>query len=594
MKPLTSSLQLAVQPHVLFIVVATACGSALVLLTPPLQVPDEGPHFYRAFALSEARLVGVKRGEQTGDYLPRSLLRLNEPFVPLCGRTEMKTTPDQIRSLAAESIEEEDRVFIAFSNAAVHPPLPYVPQAIGIWIARVGSGSLLLPYYAGRLANLLVAIALVALAIARTPVARWSFLALALTPMTLFEMASLSADALTNAVAFLLIAQVLWCALGPRLLVSVQDLILLTLAGAAVGLCKQAYFWLPLAYFLIPGSRLGGRRRYWTGFGLVMGGTLLALVGWALIARNSYSSPVPGEVDPRQQLNHLLDQPADFLQALLSNFTSKAPGTLEEWVGVLGALDTHFPRWTILLEVLILAAVFVTDFDPRCPVSTRQSLWAILVVVLQTLTIFVIIHLTWDRLASQYHWIDVQGRYFIPLGPLAALAVSRLGNRLRPTVAWKRCFLPTSAGAAAAGLAAFSVFLVYSRYYVDDTSSVAQRLFVNCQAMLRTEGSEAQAVPMLEEVVRLNPEHAQAHYNLGVLLSRSRPSEAVAHYRVAIRVQPDNVAAHVNLANSLARLGNLTEAIDHYREALRLNPGDKLAEINLSRALEAKKRTPDR
>ena len=77
-------------------------------------------------------------------------------------------------------------------------------------------------------------------------------------------------------------------------------------------------------------------------------------------------------------------------------------------------------------------------------------------------------------------------------------------------------------------------------------------------------------------------------------MSRSRPSEAVAHYRVAIRVQPDNVAAHVNLANSLARLGNLTEAIDHYREALRLNPGDKLAEINLSRALEAKKRTPDR
>src|SRR5262249_830475 len=154
------------------------------------------------------------------------------------------------------------------------PPLTYVPQALALFLARQFSSSVLVGLYAGRLLNLLSAVTVVFFAIRVTPVARWAFVALALTPMAVFQFASVSSDSLTNARAFLLVAQTLACACGPRERLPFRDVVAIVVLGMAMGLAKQAYFLLPMSYLLIPVRKLGSGRRYAAGLALVLVATL--------------------------------------------------------------------------------------------------------------------------------------------------------------------------------------------------------------------------------------------------------------------------------------------------------------------------------
>jgi tetratricopeptide (TPR) repeat protein len=62
-------------------------------------------------------------------------------------------------------------------------------------------------------------------------------------------------------------------------------------------------------------------------------------------------------------------------------------------------------------------------------------------------------------------------------------------------------------------------------------------------------------------------------------------SEAAAEYAKAIRVKPDYADAHNNLGVVLQRQNRFDEAVAHFTEALRINPNDLRARENLIRAL---------
>ena len=53
---------------------------------------------------------------------------------------------------------------------------------------------------------------------------------------------------------------------------------------------------------------------------------------------------------------------------------------------------------------------------------------------------------------------------------------------------------------------------------------------------------------------------------------QGRVDEAIPHLQEALRLDPSHAEAHSNLGVALARRGRVVEAIDHYREALRLDP----------------------
>jgi tetratricopeptide (TPR) repeat protein len=96
-----------------------------------------------------------------------------------------------------------------------------------------------------------------------------------------------------------------------------------------------------------------------------------------------------------------------------------------------------------------------------------------------------------------------------------------------------------------------------------------------------------EAAGQYQEALRINPGYAAAHNNLGSLLDRQgKLDEAMMHYREALRLEPDHVAAHNNIGFVLARRGKLDEALAHFREALRIDPRSADAHYNMGLTLE--------
>jgi len=94
-------------------------------------------------------------------------------------------------------------------------------------------------------------------------------------------------------------------------------------------------------------------------------------------------------------------------------------------------------------------------------------------------------------------------------------------------------------------------------------------------ALFAKPGRQAEAITHLETAVRLKPELFQAECNLGnVLLSQpGREEEAIRHYQHVLRIRPDLPEIQTNLGIALLRLpGRETEAIAHFEVALRLQP----------------------
>ena len=78
------------------------------------------------------------------------------------------------------------------------------------------------------------------------------------------------------------------------------------------------------------------------------------------------------------------------------------------------------------------------------------------------------------------------------------------------------------------------------------------------------------------------------------LLSQGKLDEAIAEYRQAIRLKPDDAEAHNNLGTILCdRKHDYEGAIAEFREAIRLKPDDAEAHHDLGAALTGQGKLDD-
>jgi len=95
-------------------------------------------------------------------------------------------------------------------------------------------------------------------------------------------------------------------------------------------------------------------------------------------------------------------------------------------------------------------------------------------------------------------------------------------------------------------------------------------------------GRLGEARSELEGIAERHPENAEAHYNLGVVLSNMGDSAgAVAAWERAVELAPEDPRPRNNLAIRYAQQGSLTEARELLERSVELDPGNAEAAFNL-------------
>ena len=112
--------------------------------------------------------------------------------------------------------------------------------------------------------------------------------------------------------------------------------------------------------------------------------------------------------------------------------------------------------------------------------------------------------------------------------------------------------------------------------------SVRNSLGVHYVQLGRNDDAREQFLAALE----LSPDHAVAHYNLGLIaILADRAEEAFTHLNRAIEVRPAYAEAHSNLGVLLEGTGRPDEAFEHYQKAIESRPDNAAARANLARQL---------
>ena len=104
----------------------------------------------------------------------------------------------------------------------------------------------------------------------------------------------------------------------------------------------------------------------------------------------------------------------------------------------------------------------------------------------------------------------------------------------------------------------------------------------------------AESVASYRNALKLEPNHADLHFNLGIALTNinwpnlNQQANAEASFREAIRLNPRFFEAHGSLGACLQRQGKLDAAISSYQTGLTINPQDARGHFNLGTVLRDK------
>jgi uncharacterized membrane protein len=416
----------------LFFIIGALLAVVYAFIVPPFEVTDEDRHLWRAFSVSDLKLVAPAVTQ-----IPASFLRLHERFPPT-----LKGGPSRARSSGAElatwlwqPLRSDSTVPVANQVANLYSFVPYVPGALVLRMGRLFDVSPLGQIYAGRLTNAAFYVLLVYLALRILPDFRLLLLMISLTPMSLNLAASFSADCVTLAIGALLTAFIFRLAFDDGIVsVRRQDLIIVPVMLVLLTLCKFNV-WMSLLVLLIPAKKFGSRRRAAVFAAICLLACCLAGFGWqrlnaSAIAAYGAMRAAHGAV-VTDNIAFLQSHPLKFLGIVQTTCFSMVWAWLWEFVGVFGWVTVPLPGplFAAYVALLILAAWTQSRAVPTRPQRAILATFVALTVisihalmwVFQTDT--AVLH---QAFAGPVSVSGIQGRYFLPIG-LPALAI--IGNR---------------------------------------------------------------------------------------------------------------------------------------------------------------------
>ena len=399
----------------IFIYIVIVCVICIICLNPPMMTPDEVNHFYRAYSLSEGKLWAENIDGVWGNYLPENI----NPDVGVWGQSTVNI--DIFRDMFFDTMSEE-RAFVYQGNTLVYFPTSYLPQAIGIFMARIINMSIYWIIFFGRLANCFVYTLLCHYAIKIIKPRYESIMVfLTLLPIGFYEGCSLSTDAIIISASFL------FCALAlrkERYKNNKKMDILMYILGFVVVLGKFTY--LPIMFLPWFGN-LHDKKKVKANiiYDILL---IAAITAWNLFIMLTVENIGVHDtsIAPIEQVKFILTNVFEYAAILLSNIIKKLP-VYYVHLFCLGWLDHLMYALVFTYPFIILFFCFVkTEDTDLFEQNKKGKLFYIFMLILATVAlVHTALYITWTPVGSG-EILGVQGRYLIPAMPMLMILIKEL------------------------------------------------------------------------------------------------------------------------------------------------------------------------
>ena len=404
--------------HNLAFLIIVLFGGINCFIMPILNSPDEQAHFARAEMTSRGNFI-LEPEKGMEDF---TVIQTVDDFLTAPRKTKLETDIDDL-PINYQQVPSE---WMASNN----PFFGYLPQAIGINIAKTLSLNAIWLLWLGRFINLLFFAWVVRFAIKIIPVFKIQLFLVACLPMSVFQGSSMSIDVMINGLAFLAFAYFIKLNSQPEKTIVIRDIACYFIVCVLLSVAKVTCAPLIVLIAFIPIKKFKSNKNYflalctiffvgvialvWFGYTLVLNSETNALVSQGTM--NSYA--LENNVNAIEQLRFVVQHPLQIVRVLgkaLFDVTA-----LNQSLFTFGWLSYSVPGIDSLFLMLFGASIIL--YPNNVKIAKKTRIGAILTCLFVFIATELALYISWTPVGSG-SILGVQGRYYIPILCLFAVAL---------------------------------------------------------------------------------------------------------------------------------------------------------------------------
>ena len=383
-------------------------GILSLFIQPVLNIPDEAAHFARAEMISEGHIiVGQKDKEFPSIQSVNDLQHFGKTAFT---KTDLKNkkinyTPTTVKHVAATNLS-----FL------------YLPQTMGILLAKVLHMDAIWLLWFGRIMNLLCYGIIVASAVKIAP--KWKFVLffMASLPMSIQQAASFSPDAIINGLSILTIGYFIY--LYDKKTITIKEYCIFEILCILIPLAKITNIFIAGLNLLLPMENVEKKKRLLIKWGalavvIIVGGGYYLYTTKFSVNREQYAYLKAMHVNSTKQMEYILKHTSKWGRAFVLCLINQFSNTLG-MLSSFGWLDYGYPIIGVIGTVGFAKVCFQEEsIELKKMDRFLISLMGVGIYTFSCLALY----LSWTTVKSK-EISGMQGRYLIPM----ILLLSMLGG----------------------------------------------------------------------------------------------------------------------------------------------------------------------
>ncbi len=413
-------------------------GIVCALMVPICDVSDEIEHLTRSEITSQGVIIPHWTGEDIGleglynHTEGEKISSQKNTGVGFNSISAMNFFSGSLGVTVFDTGHDTDKItydpLIIDSAFEQNPFFGYLPQAVGIFIAKLLDLNVIWILWLARICNLLFYAAVVSIAIRKTPVLKIPLLAVSCIPISIYQASSASIDAMIISLSILAVSYFIYMCKSPEDSLLKKDIAVFAVICVFLGLCKLPYLAFIFLLLFVPSKNFKmDRKNNYLFILLVI--FIVAVIG---IMWSRYSAPTllhswrssHNLINSTMQFDHVVHHPKSIGKFLYNIFFLDLPNILMGVFSFFGALQFHHyddKYYFVTYAILIYLAVTLLAYPRNVEFELKTKLGSALIILgIYVGTCFIQL-LTWASVG--YFNLGISTRYFVPLFALLPVAV---------------------------------------------------------------------------------------------------------------------------------------------------------------------------